>query len=195
MTREEAQEEYENARSRYYSSAESLCRSRSEMENCRGDLDQARNDMATARSEKLNFEKRIKEIQKIIDSLEGKGGWFSANVPESVSKANDSSGKAGESMGSCIKCDGIPTPDFQAVFKCSSVEEDSHSSEALEAFRSEKNRLEEAVDNVQKKIDQLETDAENLTRQINALADQQRAIKKQMSNIVFDMCHYRKLAI
>ena len=146
LTPEEAQGEYDEAKSRYLNSAEEYSRLKGDTENARADYYHAQNQYYAARSEKLNFEKRIKEIEKIISSLEGKGGLFSADVPSAINQCNEKISKANESMASCIRCDSITSPDLTSAFHCPTVEEESNSAAALQAFKVNEFRRSKYID-------------------------------------------------
>ncbi|SFC28936.1 hypothetical protein [Ruminococcus albus] len=191
-SQEEASDSYYNARSRYVDAANQYNSNSRALDSCRSEMSGVQNQFSSCRSDKINFEKRIEELGTIIGCLEGSGGWFAANVPDSVSSANSSAQKAGEGFSQCIKCDSIAAPDLGEVFKCKTVEEDADSSSALQSYKSEKSRLEQAVAELNARLQQLEERANELVRNMNSMTAQQHALKKAMNSCSYDMAHYKK---
>ena len=191
-TQEEAGECYSNARTRYVNAANQYNSNNRTMDSYRSQVSSVNNQYCSCRSNKINFQKRIKEIGSIINILEGSGGFFSANVPSAIGTAGNAVQKADESFRQCIRCDGISAPDMSEVFKCKTVQEDNDSSESLQGYKSEKARLEQAVEELDRNMKQLEAKADELVRNINDLAVRQQSLKKTMMGSAFEMAHYKK---
>lgn len=191
-TPEEAKEEYDYSRSKYMQAAsEKAASERAEQSY----IDQRKTAMSTIQScktDKTNFEKRIKQIEEIIKMLEGRGGFFSEDVPESITNANTSSQKADQSFKSCIKCDGISSASLDDVFHSKSVEEDSNSNNALNAFKNEKARLEEAVENLERQISSLSSSINDLNTQIRNCNSTQASLRHSMNGYAYEMSHYKR---
>ena len=127
----------------------------------------AQSDLSDSKKEKLNLEKRLKGIEKIIKLLTVSGGIFSNNVPDKTEKARKESTKTGEAYSGCIKCPEISAADVAEKFKTASVEENSNSKRALEEIRKEKQRVEEAIEEINRQIKKLEQKIEDCIAKIN----------------------------
>ena len=144
-------------------------------------------------TQKVNFEKRLRGVQEILKILQGTGGWFSADVPEAIKKAQNSLSKADTDFWDSIRVYGIiGSVTLEDAFKTKTVEEDAHSAAALAAFKSEEERLKREIENLQKQIDSLSDFAASLTRKIRECDATQRSLSRAMSGYAYDMNHYKK---
>lgn len=151
---------------------------RHKCENAIQDRQSARSSIFECKSNKIDFEKRIQELEKIINMLENENDFF--GVISSINMANKASNDANDSFHSCIKCDSSNPTDLHSIFKTKSVTEDRNSNSALIEFKNEKNRLEQELQNLDRNIRNLETEITNLTRSINNYSYEISFNKKQM---------------
>lgn len=143
--------------------------------------------------QKLNFEKRVEGLEKIIAMLEGTGGLFAENVPETIRKAQESLAKTDESFRASIRLSGgNPAPSFEDAFETKTVEADAHSAAALLALKTEKNRLQQEIADLNAEISSLSDLIDSLNRKINSCVDHQAELRSRMNNFAFDLRHYRK---
>lgn len=143
---------------------------------------------------KLNFEKRLEGIERIIAMLEGTGGLFVENVPETIRKAQKSLAKTDESFRASIRLSGgNPAPSFEDAFETKTVEADAHTAAALQAFKMEKNRLQQEIADLNAQISSLSDLIDSLNRKINSCIDYQAEMRSRMNNFAFDLRHYRKI--
>lgn len=185
---DEAADEYYASKSRYENAASERYQSERQEENYRSERSSVRSAIGSCRSDKINFEKRLEDLIRIIGCLEGSGF---IDVPGSIGHSNKSSEDAGESLRQSIQCSDITTPDFAGVFRCKSVEEETHSSSALDEFKKERERLKQAIEDLKAQINQLQAEFDNLSSQIAACNAQQAALKRVMVNSAFDMNHFK----
>ncbi len=143
--------------------------------------------------QKVNFEKRLEGIERIIAMLEGTGGLFTENVPETIRKAQKSLSKTDESFRSSIRLTGgSAAPSFENAFETKSVEADAHTASALQAFKREKNRLEKEIENLKIQISRLSELIDDLNRKISACVEYQAEMRYRMNSFAFDLRHYQK---
>lgn len=144
--------------------------------------------------QKVNFEKRLEGIERIIAMLEGTGGLFVENVPETIRKAQKSLTKTDESFRASIRLSGgNPAPSFEDAFETKTVEADAHTAAALRAFKTEKNRLQQEIADLSAQISSLSDLIDSLNRKINSCIDYQAEMRSRMNNFAFDLRHYRKI--
>lgn len=190
---EDAQEAYDYYKGKYNSAANQKIASQNKENRYISDRKNAVSDKNACISQKINFEKRLEGIEKIIKMLEGNGGWFSADVPEDIEKAQKALSKVDSSFRGCIKMTGgVSAASLEEAFEIKSVESDSNSASALQAFRNEKSRLEQEIENLKKKINELSSLVDSLTKQIRACDAEQRALQASMNSYAYDMNHYKK---
>ena len=76
-SQDEAAEEYYASKSRYANAANQRASAAKAAENCSYEKSQALSAIESCKNDKLNFEKRIEDIQTIIGAMEGSGGGSS----------------------------------------------------------------------------------------------------------------------
>jgi len=184
---DEAAEAYSYYKNQYYSAASQREASVRQENRCISERNVAKNKMGELSSKKLNFEKRLEGIKKIIRMLEGTG-----SVPSSIAKMVRTVKNADESFRMAIKLDNGSIASIEDAFRTKSVEEDSHSDAALQAYKNEKNTLEQNIENLKKQISSLSEQISSLTSQINACNSLQSALKRTMNSSAYEMNHYRR---
>ncbi len=144
------------------------------------------------KSQKINFEKRIEDIEKIIKMLEG-GSFVFNDVPEKISKANSKLNNVGESYLKSIKVsDGGSKASFEGAFSIKSVQADSYSAAALQQLKKEKMRVEQEINNMSKKINSLTASIDELNKKINSCNNQQRTLRSNMFSYAYEMNHFKR---
>ena len=147
----------------------------------------ATSNIQNAQTNKINFEKRLAEIEKIIKMLDGSGGWFSANVPSSIENANKQLSKADESFKKCMTCTGYPPAELTEVFKTLRVDEDANTSQALDMLKKEKIRLETEIQNLKKSIAENQQIVQNMIKQLASISFAKIANTKTIAFAAYDM--------
>ena len=192
-TPEEAEQAYYNNRNRYNAAASQKRTSEQQEIAYSNQRTMAKNQLSNAKSDKVNFEKRLEGVKKIVAMLEGSGGWGSTNVPNTISKANRAVSTAGNSYRKCIKeTGGTSAASLADAFETKSVEGERHSSSALLALKKEASRLEQAIADVKKQISGLNSTIDNLNRQIRTCNSTQASLQRTMNSCAFEMVHYSR---
>ncbi len=192
-TEEEAEEAYDYYKSKYNAAANQKRSSERREQTYIAEKKNAVSQRTELSSQKLNFEARLEGIVKIIAMLEGTGGWFSVNVPDSIEKAQRALTRTDSSFRGCIKLTGGgSTASMANAFALKSVEADWNSASALQAFRAEKNRLEGQLEEIRRQIDSLSEQISSLTGKINACNSEQWSLQSSMNSYAYDMNHYKK---
>ena len=76
----------------------------------------------TLSAQKMSLEKRLEGVERIIKMLTGTGGWFTANVPETIKNAKKSLSEADQSFRSSIKLEGGSAPaNLEMIFATETV--------------------------------------------------------------------------
>lgn len=189
---EEAAESYAYYKRKYDTSASQLRTSEKNEESYRAQKKTANSKLKTASTRRKNFEKRLSGIEKIIESLEGRGGWFSTDVPAAISKASSALQSADESYRKSIRMSGVPAASLSDAFEIKTVEGDSNSASALREYKAEKARLEQGIAELKGKISSLSAEVSSLTSKINACNNVQADLRKTMVSCAFEMQHYKK---
>lgn len=144
-----------------------------------------------ASSQRVNLEKRLEGVEKIIKMLEGSGGWFTSSVPEAIDKAKSKLKQADSSYRSSIRVIGGTTAaSIETAFAIKSVEEDPNSANALSEFKKERTRVEQAITELQSQINNLSSLISSLTSSINACNQTQASLQSAMNSYAYDMNHY-----
>lgn len=186
-TIDEAEEAYSYYKNQYYNAANQRSASIRQENGYTSQRNAAKSQMNDLSSQKLNFEKRLEGIKRIIKMLEGSG-----SVPSSISKALHTIKKTDESFKSAIKLDSGSGASIEESFKIKGVEEDGASAAALQAYKNEKTALEQNIDNLKKQIASLSEQISSLSQQISACQSVQVSLKKTMNSSAYEMNHYRK---
>lgn len=190
---QQAEEAYSYYRNKYNSAATQKRASERQEQNYASEKRAAVNNRSTLSAQKINLEKRLEGIERIIKMLTGTGGWFTANVPEAISKAEKSLSQADSSFRSSIKLEGGGlSANLETVFSTKTVEADTRTASALQAFRTEKARLEQQISDLNTQIANLTEQINSLTKQINACNYTQASLRANMSAYAYDMNHYKK---
>lgn len=147
--------------------------------------------LSAASSQRVNLEKRLEGVEKIIKMLEGSGGWFTSSVPEAIDKAKSKLKQADSSYRSSIRVIGGTTAaSIETAFAIKSVEEDPNSANALSEFKKERTRIEQAITELQSQINNLSSLISSLTSSINACNQTQASLQSAMNSYAYDMNHY-----
>lgn len=156
-----------------------------------GQKNSAVSQLNAASSQRVNLEKRLEGVEKIIKMLEGSGGWFTSSVPEAIDKAKSKLKQADSSYRSSIRVIGGTTAaSIETAFAIKSVEEDPNSANALSEFKKERTRIEQAITELQSQINNLSSLISSLTSSINACNQTQASLQSAMNSYAYDMNHY-----
>lgn len=148
---------------------------------------QVNQELSGCKSDKINFEKRIESLEKIIKMLEGQSGIFSTNVVKSIEDANKYSKKADDSFIQCIKSDSQTSASISEAFKTKSVTNDTDSNNALILFKNEKDRLEHELENINRKMDNLELELNQINKNIQSFQIEQRDLSRSIMGYSYQM--------
>lgn len=184
---DEASEAYSYYKSQYYDAASQREASIRQENKYISEKNAANNQKNELTAQKINFEKRLEGIIKIIKMLEGSG-----SVPSSIAKVIKTTKKADESFKSAIKHDSGLVVSIETAFKTKSVEEDGYSASALQKYKNEKNALEQNIENLKKQINALSEQISSLASQISSCNAVQASLKRTMNSSAYEMNHYRK---
>ena len=144
-----------------------------------------------ANSQRVNLEKRLEGVEKIIKMLEGSGGWFTSSVPDAIDKAKSKLKQADSSYRSSIRVIGGTTAaSIESAFAIKTVEEEPNSANALFEFKKERTRIEQAITELQSQINNLSSLISSLTSSINACNQTQASLQSAMNSYAYDMNHY-----
>ena len=196
-SQDEAAEEYYASKSRYANAANQRASAAKAAENCSYEKSQALSAIESCKNDKLNFEKRIEDIQTIIGAMEGSSGGSSlisamgADLPTILNQFNDSAQQTDTSYQGSIKCSDFIAASFLNVFKDKGVIEDTLLSGSLEMFRNEVQRLQEALQNLEQQMNQLGGLVGELTSKINMYQVEQADWRKVMVSSAFEMNHFK----
>lgn len=155
-------------------------RTQKRIDDARDGRRQAQNSLGSSKKDKINLEKRLAEVEKIIRMLEGSGGMFDRNVPETIRASNDAAGKAAGSYRGCIRDDGVRASDVEAAFRSRAVDEDSRSSGALAAFRREETRLRRLITEIDTQIRKMTAAIDDYSKNIRRYENQMELINRQI---------------
>ena len=189
-TRYQAEEAYDYYRNKYYNAANQKRASERQEQSYVTEKRTAVTNMATLTARKLNLEKRLEEVERIIKMMTGSGGFFGVNIPEVISKAKKSLTQADASFRSSIRLEGGGVAaSLETAFETKTVE-----GEALQAFQAEKARIEQEIIDLKNQIAHLAELISSLTKKINACNQTQAALSASMSGYAYDMNHYKTKA-
>lgn len=189
----DAYEMYSFYRRKYNNASSQRSTSERKEEEYRTSKSRAETDLKNSKKEKLNLERRLEGVRKIIAMMEDTGGLLSKNVPDKIQKSNKSSEESGVDFKECIKCTGIASADVAQKFHSDKVHENVHSSNALNAFEAEERRLVNAITEIERQINQLDSKIETLKTQINRCNNEQSELRRSMNQYLSEMNHYKKL--
>lgn len=191
-TPDEAEEAYAYYKRQYSDAASARNASIRQEQNYVSQRNSAKTQIGNLSSQKINFEKRLAGIEKIIKMLEGSGGWFSENVPGEINKANKSIKKADSSYRGSIKMTGAPAASLENAFNVKSVEADPNSASALRDFKNEKSRLEQSLSDIKNQLNSLSSLVSTLNSKIFACNAEQFSLRNTMNTSAYEMNHYKR---
>lgn len=198
LSSEEAADEYYRSKSKYQNAANQRYMAKRAEENCRTEVKNAKAEIKACKSEKINFEKRIEDIKKIVGALDGSQsggsvmGMFGKNAPELISKVNNQANETDESYKTSIKCSDYAPASMVNSFRSKSIDEDSNTSGALTKFKNEIVRLENELANLKARMNSLSSTVSTLQSKIRAYSVEQMDWQRQMSSSAYEMCHYKR---
>ncbi len=192
-SQEEATEAYAYYQNKYYAAASQRNASMRQEQAYISERSAATAKVNDLSNQKLNFEKRIEGIIKIINMLEGSGGWFATNVPSTILKATSTIQKTDASYNRSIRMTGgVRAASLEEAFSIKTVEEDCRSASALQAYKEEKTKLEQSVADLKSQMASLSSQISMLSSQISACSAVQASYKNTMNSSAYEMNHYRK---
>ena len=192
-TPEEAAESYSYYKNRYNSAANQKRASEKQEQSYISQKSQANSQINALSSQKINFERRLRGIEGIIKMLEGSGGFFSKNVPATISKATNALNKVDNSYRKSIRrTGGGSDARLATAFEIKTVEGHPNSSNALQQYKAEKARLEQELQNLKNQLNNLSALVSQLNSKINACNATQASLQSSMNSYAYEMNHYRK---
>lgn len=192
-SQDEALEAYTYYKGKYEDAATQKRASEQQEQSYIAERNTANCQITALSAEKINLEKRVQGIEKIIRMLEGTGNIFSVDVPAAIDRAKKTLSRADDSLRKSMRLSGGGTAaSLETAFALKTVEENAHSASALLAFKAEKERLEQAIEEMHAQLANLESLVESLTGKINTCNLSQEALQSSMSSYAYDMNHYKK---
>lgn len=189
---QEATDEYYYSKRRYTNAANQRQAAKNAQENCRGEVKQAKAEIKACKKDKINFEKRIADIKKIVGSLEGSGSSAGCNAPDLVSKVNSSADETDQSYKTSIKCSDYAPASMVDSFRSKSIDEDSNTSGALAKFKNEIIRLQQELEALKARMNNLSSTVNDLQAKIRAYSVEQMNWQREMNISAYDMNHYKR---
>lgn len=186
-SQDEAQEAYDDARSRYNAAAEDYCQSSAAYETYSDELRQAQTKIDGVQSDKVNIEKRIEGIDSILNMLSENG-----EVNETIGEVTKIAAMAEEKMRYAINCTGVGSPGLGSAFRGLRVMEESHSASAYAAYKKERDRLVQSVAELNSMIANLEQSTQELTAKMNSAFNSMTDSRKAMYTNAYEMDHYKQ---
>ncbi len=150
--------------------------------DCRAAQKVAQQNWITGNMQKINFEKRIQDIERIVRMIE--------DMDRQISNANQKAQETDEAYSKCIHCDGYSSASFADTFKVKSVHEDSDIVSAIDKLKNEKARLERELENLRKEIAANQQMVFDLQKQINTCAVGSAQCSARMATKSFEMSYY-----
>lgn len=191
-TPEEAEDEYYNQRSICNSARNSYESARSQRNAVENQWGSCSNSIDSCRAQKLDFERRLHELQEIVALMERTSG---DNCPNGAAdRANNTARTANGLYSDSVRCSGVPNNDIAQAFRTQSVTENAFSGRALELLRAEAQRLEEAIRRLNEQIRRLEEEAERLRRQAEELSNQMQGCLARIDECTYSMHHFAGIA-
>jgi predicted nucleic acid-binding Zn-ribbon protein len=192
-TAEEAEEAYEYYKSKYQKAANQKRASERQEEAYIDQRNSAKSQLNSLSEQKELLEKRLEGVEDLIKAMEGTGGWFAADVPGAIEKAQQSLTKADSSFRSSMRLSGgAGAASLETAFQTKAVGADANSSAALAGFKAEKTKLEQEIAELTTQIANLSSLITSLTEKIKACNDTQSALRSSMNSYAYDMNHYKK---
>lgn len=186
MDAKTAEEYYYSARRKYYDAKSDYQYYRSKENDYRQQQSAANRSLSDYQSQKLNFEKRLEGIVRIIAMLESSG-----NVSAAIDSATKAAQTADQSYANCVRLSGQEPASLTQAFSPKQVTAEQHSSAALANYKSEKVRLEEAIRNVNAQIAACASLIGSLNSKIKSCQSQQASLKRVITQTSLQMDRYK----
>lgn len=186
-TPEEAQEAYDDAKSKYESAAEDYFRYKNEYETYDASLSSAKLQQNAATVTRDLYQKRLEALDDIIKMLQPMG-----DMDMKVLGVTTSAQMTEMLMKGSIYCDGVNAPSIGDFFRSYSVANNTHSAQALELIKKERNRTQINLDEAQARMNSVGGTLEELISKGQAAYDSMNAAQKTMKSCAYEMEHYKK---
>lgn len=189
----EAEDEYYNLRWSYKQDSARSAEIRQQCDNIAWQQSENRTQQNNLRGEALNFERRIEDLERVAEKLEGQGGgWLGRALSPNagVEAFNNKAKKTGSEYTGAIKCTGVTAANIASLYRCPTVSENAHSSRALQLIKNECERLREAVRKINEQIAALEEATRELAQKAAQLESDYSAIRSRMNSTIYDMNHF-----
>lgn len=194
-TPEEAAEEYYSAKTHYAQAAKERFAAKNAALHYHDEQNYVNHLMQESFHDKINFEKRIEDIQNLIRFLSDENKMHLLSVPHVINYYQSSADHAGTSYRESIQSPDLSAADLSTALRCESVEENMHSAQALALFQKELARLEQAIQDINARISQLTQMTQELSRKIMLCELEQDKWRKMMLSSAYDMQHFSKYRI
>ena len=188
----EAAEAYSYYKNKYYDAAEQKKKSQKQEQIYISEKATVSAKYNSLSDQKVDINKRLKGIIRIIKMLEGTGEVFSENVPFAISKSASVLKKTDESYKSSIKMSGKSAATLEGVFLVKTVEGDSRTAITLQQLRNERYKLEEQISTLDSQINSLSVTISSLNSKIASCNSTQASLTKTMLISAYEMNHYKK---
>lgn len=150
---------------------------------------QLKTSISTNKQQKVNLEKRVRDIDSILSMLEGRS--FLNDVPKEVSQANSTLKEAEASYCGCIKIDGQNQGHFGEFYSTESVNQNVYSQRAVEIYKAKKKTLECQIQELDKNIKSMSQTVEELNGQIRTCVVGQFSRKSRIASSAYNASHYK----
>lgn len=132
-------------------------------EDLRVQRHESQEKLETCGAEKVNLEKRLTDVQRIIRTMD-------TTVEMAIAGANRSAGKAGERFAAVIRCSGTVNASIGTVYLTKTVGDDANSATAYQLCRNEEARLIDGIEALRERMSDLKNIIASLGKSIS-LAD------------------------
>jgi len=145
----------------------------------------ATNNLISCQIKKLNFERRIQDIQQAIRKID--------EMDSSISKSMELAQKTDEAYSNCIKCSDYASVSFRDTFSLKSVDQDSNLVNAKQKLKDEKNRLEQALADLKKEVQKNEQIIIDMQKRINECAAQAASCSAKMATMSYKIVQISRM--
>lgn len=186
-TAQEAEEAYDQAKSKYEQAAEAYIQNKNKIESYEQDYGNIYAKGMAVMTKKAELKKKFEKILEVQAMLNPGGA-----VDQAVANANKALKVAQIVLSNNLTCTNTKTPTIEQVFKCPTVEEHEDSLEARQSVRKARIRYEQELEECDSKVSSYESELESLKAKVASCTDEQKKLSKIMNDCTYEMNHYKK---
>ncbi len=185
MAYETQKQKYREAQRQLTRAIEERVSTKRAMESLQQTYSARNNQVSQCRNDKINLEKRLQQVVRILFLLGG-------SVPDAIVSVNSAANTAGKSFRSAMRCSEIVSASLETVFYTKSVEKDSHTASALSGCQAEKDRIEIEIVRLAASIKNLEEEMRGLWGSISIQNNRIDALNRAINVYQHDINTYRR---